>query len=213
MKQAMRPSSRATWGADLPVGGQPVAGSQGVVKHEVDLELARRVLVVTLNHVETHGLTIRDDPGVDARQFLELVDVVGERLGRPAVRPAVFAAPEPGHFRFTAMSKVESVMVCHELLMDAPQVAAAILLHESARIGSFLAGMEDRAVDARGLPVPGQLAERLGIGDRYQFMGIGRKSEEVARAIGKDIGEAAVPCLDSPGGHGFPVRRRHGPCP
>ena len=41
-------------GADLAVGREAVRGTQRVVEHEVELELARCVLVVALDHVETH---------------------------------------------------------------------------------------------------------------------------------------------------------------
>ena len=41
--------------ADLAVGGEPVGGVLGRAEGEVELELARRVLVVALDHVETHA--------------------------------------------------------------------------------------------------------------------------------------------------------------
>ena len=47
-------------GADLAIGRQPVAGAQRVVEREVELELAGRVLVVALDHVETHCAAVLD---------------------------------------------------------------------------------------------------------------------------------------------------------
>ena len=62
--------------ADLAISGEPVRGAQRVVVVEVQLELAGRVLVVALDHVETHLATIFDDPHIDRAQALELIDVV-----------------------------------------------------------------------------------------------------------------------------------------
>ena len=54
MKQGKAPSLPADLPADLTVGGQPVGGELGLVELEVELELAGRVLVVALDHVEAH---------------------------------------------------------------------------------------------------------------------------------------------------------------
>ena len=42
-------------GADLPIGGEPVGGAQAVVEHQVEFELARRVLMIALDHVQAHA--------------------------------------------------------------------------------------------------------------------------------------------------------------
>ena len=69
--------------ADLAVGREPVGGAQRVVVGEVELELAGRVLVVALDHVEAHLAAVVDHPHGDRPQALELVDVVAVGLEKP----------------------------------------------------------------------------------------------------------------------------------
>ena len=67
--------------ADLAVGGEPVGRQVGPVEVEVELQLARGVLVVALDHVQAHGLAVLDHPVDERLEFGELVDVVAVRLG------------------------------------------------------------------------------------------------------------------------------------
>src|SRR5713226_2603733 len=46
--------------ADLAIRCQPVAGAQRIVVSKVELELAGRILVVALDHVETHRPAVFD---------------------------------------------------------------------------------------------------------------------------------------------------------
>ena len=48
------PELAADLAADLAVGGEPVGRVLRGAEREVELELARRVLVVALDHVEAH---------------------------------------------------------------------------------------------------------------------------------------------------------------
>ena len=81
----------ADLGADLTISGQAIAGPQRVVEGEVQLQLTRRVLVVALDHVETHGLAVLDDLHEGRAQLLELVDVIAVRLRDAAGRAPVLA--------------------------------------------------------------------------------------------------------------------------
>ena len=120
-------------GADLAIGGEPVGGPERVVEGEVELELAGRVLVVALNHVEAHGLGILDHPHEDRPELLELVDVVAVGLGDAAVGLAVRAALEPHHLGLGAVAHLHPVLGL-ELLVKDPQIAAAIGSQVPARI-------------------------------------------------------------------------------
>ena len=71
--------------ADLAVGGEPVGGPERVVEGEIELELAGRVLVIALDHVEAHLAAIVDHPHVDRPQALELIDVIAIGIGVAAV--------------------------------------------------------------------------------------------------------------------------------
>ena len=68
-------------GADLAVRGDVVGGLHRAVVAEVELELAGRVLVVAVAHVEAHPLPVLDHVEQHRTQFLELVDVVAVGLG------------------------------------------------------------------------------------------------------------------------------------
>ena len=67
----------------------------GAVEAEVELELAGRVLVVAVAHVEAHRLAVGDDVEEHRTQLLELVDVVavglGHALGRAPSSSAGFS--------------------------------------------------------------------------------------------------------------------------
>ncbi len=67
-------------GADLTVGCEPIAVPQHVVEHPVELELAGGVLVIALDHVETHGACVFQHLHEHRAQALELVYVVAVRL-------------------------------------------------------------------------------------------------------------------------------------
>ena len=76
--------------ADLAVGREVVGGLLGAVEVEVQLELARSVLVVALDHVEAERLRVLDHLVDDRLELGELVDVVAvglrEALDRRACR-------------------------------------------------------------------------------------------------------------------------------
>ena len=106
-------------GTNLAIGSEPVSGPERIVEHEIQFELARRVLMITLDHVEAHGLTVFDDPHEDRPEFLELVYVIAIRLGYAAIRFAVVTALQPHHFWLGAAAKLQPVPILKFLVNDA----------------------------------------------------------------------------------------------
>ena len=192
-------------GADLAVRGEPVRGAQRVVEGEVELELSRRVLVVALDHVETHRPGVLDHPQVDEAQALELVDVVAVGVGEPAVRLAVGAALEPHHLRLGAVAQVQPVVLGLELLVDAAQVAAAVGREERSRLLAFLAVAEQRAPQPRHALVPGELAEGLRLRDADQLLVVRAVAEILAVPIEEEVDGRAVDELEPPLRDALPV--------
>ena len=101
-----QPELAANLAADLAVGGEPVGRVLRSAEGEVQLELARRVLVVALDHVEPHLAAVLDDAVDDRLQLGELVDVVAVRLGDTLDRGRpVGVRLEPHHLGLAAGTK------------------------------------------------------------------------------------------------------------
>src|SRR6187549_1020579 len=92
--------------ADLAIGGEPVGGPHAIVEGEVELELAGRILVIALDHVEAHLAAIFDYAHVDRPQALELIDVVAIRIGVATCRLTILVLLEPHHLRLGAVAKL-----------------------------------------------------------------------------------------------------------
>ena len=192
--------------ADLPEGGEVVGGALGAVEVEVELDLAGRVLVVALDHVEPERLAVLDHLVDDRLQLAELVDVVAVRLRDAAdVGRAVFLQVEPHHLGLGAGAKVEPRR-CLELGLDALQVAAAVGGEERGGVLELLAVAEARAPDARDLAVPGEHLEGLGLGQAHELRGLGAVADVVPVPVGEEVGGRAVDELESLRGHALPVR-------
>ncbi len=178
-----------------------------IVVGEVQLELAGRVLVVALDHVEAHLAAILDDPHVDGPEALELVDViaVGPRIA--AVWRAVLALLQPHHLRLGAVPELQAVVLL-ERVMDAVQVAARVRGQESAGVLALLAVAEERAPDARHPLVPGQLHEGLGLGDADQLRRLRAVAEIVAVPVQEEVHGGAVDELEALFGDRLPVLGR-----
>ena len=88
MKRRQQAVLAADRGADLAVGRDVVRRPHGAVEAEVQLELAGRVLVVAVAHVEAERLAVLDHVHQHRTELLELVDVVAvglrDALGRLA---------------------------------------------------------------------------------------------------------------------------------
>ena len=80
MKHGKAPSSRPTALQTWRKVERLSAVALGAVEAEVQLDLARRVLVVALDHVEAERLTVLDDLVDDRLELGELVDVVAVGL-------------------------------------------------------------------------------------------------------------------------------------
>ena len=147
--------------ADLPVGREVVGRPLGAVEVEVELDLARRVLVVAVDHVEAHLLAVLDHPVDDRLELGKLVDVVavGLREARDGWLP-VAVELEPHHLGLGAGPEVEPRLGL-ELRLDPLQVAAAVGGEEGAGVLPLLAVAEAEAPDAGDLRVPGERHERL----------------------------------------------------
>jgi len=141
-------------GANLTIGGETVGGPERIVEHEVELQLAGRVLMIALDHVEPHRLGILDHLHEDRPELLELVDVVAVGLGHAAVGAAVSAALEPHHLGLGAVAHLHPVLGL-ELVVRDPQVAAAVRGQVPAGILALLPVAEAGAEDARDALVPG----------------------------------------------------------
>ena len=74
----------------------------GPVEAEVQLELAGRVLVVAVAHVEAERLAVLDHVEQHRTELLELVDVVAVGLGDALGRRAVLGLLEPHHLGLDA---------------------------------------------------------------------------------------------------------------
>ena len=111
---------------NLSVGGQAIAGAQGIVEGKVQFQLTRGIFVITLDHVQTHGPGILDHLHHDRFEGLKLVDVVAIRFAETARGLAVRSLLQPHHFGLGTVAQVETVMIALELSVDSLQVASAI---------------------------------------------------------------------------------------
>src|SRR5581483_3963652 len=190
--------------ADLAVGGEPVGGARAVVEGEVELELAGRILVVALDHVETHLAAIINDAEIDRTQALELIDVIAIRVGVAAGRLAVSALLEPHHLGLGAVPQLEPVVFL-ELLMDAAEIAAGVSGEEGARLLALLAVAEQGAPQPRNALVPRELHEGLGLGDADQLGSLGAITEIFATAVDEEVHGGAIDELEALPRHALPV--------
>ena len=154
MKHGNTLSSRPTCFADLAERGQVVGGLLGPVEVEVELDLAGRVLVVALDHVQPHRAPVLDHLVDDRLELRELVDVVAVGLGDALdVGRPVLLHLQPHHLGLGAGAEVEAGRLL-ELGLQAQQVAAAVGGEVGAGILALLAVAEALAPDARDLASP-----------------------------------------------------------
>ena len=189
---------------DLAVGGEPVGGTERVVIGEIQLELAGRILVVALDHVEAHLPAIVDDAQIDGTQALELVDVIAIGVRVAAVGLAVRALLEPHHLRLGAVAKLEPVLFL-ELIVDAAEIAACIGGQERAGFLALLAVPEQRAPEPRDPFVPGELHEGLRLGNADQLGSFRPVAEIVTAAVEEEIHGGAVDELEALLRHTLPM--------
>ena len=191
-------------GADLAVGRQPVGRPQRIVIGEIELELAGRILVIALDHVEAHLAAIVDDAEIDRTQALELIDVIAIRIGIAAGRLAVLVLLEPHHLGLGTVPELEPMLLL-EQVVDAAEIAARVRGQERAWLGALLAVSEQRAPHARHPLVPGELHEGVGLGDADQLGGLGPVAEILAAPVDEQVHGGAVDELEALLGNAFPM--------
>ena len=182
--------------ANLAVGRQAVGRAQRIVVGEIKLELTWGVLMVALNHVEAHGVGVLDHAHEHRAQALELVDVVAIGLGEAAIRPAVLVLLQPHHLRLAAHAHVHVVLLLELGVVDA-QIAAAVGRQMTAALVVLLAIAEAGAEHPRHPLVPGQLHERLGIGNADQLGGLGPVADVLSVAIREEVGRRSIDELEA----------------
>ena len=110
---------------DLPVCCQPVRIAQNVIKHPVQFQLARRILVIALDHIKTHFTGIADHLHRDWAQAFKLVNMIAIRLGITVFWLAVFVKLQPHHFRLGSDPQAPA-MLGFELFVHAAQISTTI---------------------------------------------------------------------------------------
>ena len=178
--------------AHLAIGGEPVGSELGSVELEVQLELTGGVLMVALDHLESHGLAVLDHLVDDRLQLCELVDVIAVGLGHALDGGfAVGVGLEPHHFGLAASSQVQSVLGL-EVCVDPLQVATAVGGEEGAAVYFFLAAPEQRAPNTGRLGIPRQRHERLGLADADELAGLGAVADVVAVTVDEEVRGGAI---------------------
>ena len=195
--------------ADLAERREVVGGLLGAVEAEVELDLAGRVLVVALDHVQLHLLAVLDHLVDDRLELGELVDVVAVRLclaldrGRTAL-----VQLQPHHLGLGAGAEMEAGVFL-EVGLDLLQVRAAVGGEEGARVLALLAVAEAGHPDARDAVVPRERHERLRLGDADELRGLGAVADVVAVPVGEEVRRRAVDELEALAGDRLPVGSRH----
>ena len=168
-------------GADLTVCGDVVSGAQWTVEAEVQLELAGRVLVIAVAHVEAERLPVVDHVEQHRTQLLELVDVVAVGLGDAGRRRAIVAAPQPHHLGLDADQELEPELLL-ELVRDAPQVLARVCVEQLPGLGVVAV-----AVDPSHARIPREHGEGVEVGDGRKLGLLGPEADVVAVAVGEQV--------------------------
>ena len=140
-------------GAHLAVGGDVVRRPDRAVEAEVELELAGRVLVIAVAHVEAERLAVLDHVEEHRTKLLELMDVVAVGLGRALGRRAVLGALHPHHLGLDPDQEAVAQLSL-ELRRDALEVLARIGVEQLAGLGVVAV-----AVHARDARIPRQGAK------------------------------------------------------
>ena len=194
--------------ADLPIGRQAIRVSENVVERPVELELARGVLVIALDHVESHGAAIVDHLHVDRSEAFELIDVVAIGLREAISRFSVLVELKPHHLGFGAHAKLQPVVLFLELFVQPAKIATAVRCQIATRVLALLAVSKQRAIESADALFPGQLHEGFRFGNADQFRCLRAVSEVSTCTVGEKIDGRAIDQLKSFLSNGFPMIRR-----
>ena len=189
-------------GTHLAVRRDVVGGPNRPVETEVQLELARRVLVVAVAHVEAEPLAPVDHVEQHRTELLELVDVVAVGLGDALELGAVLGLLEPHRLGLDPDQELVAELLL-EVVRDALEVLAAIGVEQLTGLGVVAV-----AVHASDAVVPRQHRERVEVRDGRELGLLGAEADVVAQAIGEQVGGRAVHELVALLGH-LREERRH----
>ncbi len=194
---------------DLAERREVVRGLLCAVEAEVELDLARRVLVVALDHVEPELLPVLHHLVDDRLELGELVDVVAVGLGDAFDRGlAIGAQLEPHHLGLHPRPQVHA-RPSLELLLDAVQVPAGVRGEYFARPLAILPVAEARAPDPGDARIPGQHLERLRLRYPDELPSLRAVADVVAMAVDEEVRRRAVDELEALLGDRLPVGRRN----
>jgi hypothetical protein len=164
--------------------------------------------VVALDHVDPHRGRVVDDAVDEGLQLGELVDVVTERLRHPLDRGrAVRVLLQPHHLGLGSRPEVEAGRGL-EVGLDPLEVRPAVGGQERPRVLPLLTVAEAGAPHARGLRVPGERHERLGLRNADELGRLGPVADVVAVAVGEEVRRRPVDELEALRGHRLPVPGR-----
>ena len=158
----------------------------GRSKRKFELELAGRVLVIAVAHVEAERLAVLDHVEEHGTKLLELVDVVAVGLGRALGRRAVLGALHPHHLGLDPDQEAVAQLAL-ELGHDALEVLARIGVEQLAGLGVVAV-----AVHARDARIPGQRGEGVEVRHRGELGLLWSEADVVAGAVGEEVGGGAV---------------------
>ncbi len=193
---------------DLSVRGQPVRGELRAVEVEVELELARRVLMVTLDHVQAHRFAVLHHLVDDRLQLRELVDVVAVRLGLAFHRRrSVGIRLEPHHLGLGTGPKVQAGLR-GEVVVYPLQVPAAVGGEVCTAVDLFLSPPEERAEHPGRLAIPRQYTERLDVSKTDQLAGLRAVADVVPVPVDEQVRGGAVDELEPLTGDVLPMLGR-----
>ena len=185
-ERRQQPVLAADGGTDLAVGRDVVRGADGPVEAEVQLELARRVLVVAVAHVEPQRLAVLDHVHQHRTQLLELVDVVAVGLRDALGHLPRLGLLEPHHLGLDADQELQPELLL-EVVRDPLEVLARIRVEDLTGLGVVAV-----AVHPRHAPVPGQHLERVQIGHGGQLGLLRTEPDVIAVAVREQVRRRAV---------------------
>ena len=182
-------------GTHLAVGCDVVGGPQRTVEAEVELELARRVLVIAVAHVQAERLPVLDHVQEHRAQLLELVDVVAVGLRDARRHLALARLAQPHHLRLDPDQELVAELLL-EVVGDPLEVLARVGVEQLTGLGVVTV-----AVHTGHAVVPRQHRERVEVGDRRQLRFLGAEADVVAVAVGEEVCGGSVDELVALLGH------------
>ena len=98
-------------GANLPVGRKPVWITHYIIKSPVQLKLTGSIFVITLNHVQSHCMTVLNYLQEYRSQRLKLIYMVAIWFWKTTIGFSIFSSLEPHHFRLSTHTEIHFVLI------------------------------------------------------------------------------------------------------